>query len=150
MSQPGFGVMLNMLSSNETTVNAIKKIIGKEITALKLEEPTYDPYMEEKAYSSLAVTVSDGTVVLLYDGGQSCCETRYMRTDDDLKDFVGAVLTDVEIRNAAPIAENYGDHEIQFLVLKTSEGDLTLSNHNVHNGYYGGFAIQAREMVYST
>jgi hypothetical protein len=80
----------------------------------------------------------------LFDAGQSCCEHRYMRTDDDLKSFIGAELVDAEISNAPDQVDEYGEtHEIQFLRVKTSKGLITISNHNEHNGYYGGFAIRA-------
>ena len=35
-------------------------------------------------------------------------------------------------------------HEVQFLEVKTSKGSFTMSSHNEHNGYYGGFSIEVR------
>lgn len=34
-------------------------------------------------------------------------------------------------------------HEVQFLHVKTSKGSFAVSNHNEHNGYYGGFNVEA-------
>lgn len=46
---------------------------------------------------------------------------------------------------APVLAPNQNDvHEVQFLVVHTDKGDLTMSSHNEHNGYYGGFSIEAR------
>ena len=67
-----------------------------------------------------------------------------MRTDDTLADYVGATLVDCELRDAPTTEVEHGDtHEVQFLAVKTSAGELVLSSHNEHNGYYGGFAMVA-------
>jgi hypothetical protein len=29
-----------------------------------------------------------------------------------------------------------------FLEIHTDRGSFTMANHNVHNGYYGGFAVE--------
>jgi hypothetical protein len=43
------------------------------------------------------------------------------------------------------VADDSGEeHEAQFLIVHTNRGDFTMVSHNIHNGYYGGFAIQAR------
>lgn len=66
-----------------------------------------------------------------------------MRTDDNLADYVGGQLLDMELRDAPEQEDEHGDvHEVQFLVVKTSKGQFTMSNHNEHNGYYGGFYIE--------
>jgi len=33
---------------------------------------------------------------------------------------------------------------VQFLTIITDNGTFTVSNHNIHNGYYGGFFIVER------
>lgn len=66
MSNLGLGVMLGLLQSNETTVNAIKQSLGKEIKSILLQD------------KQLSITLSDDSTLHLYDDGQSCCETRYM------------------------------------------------------------------------
>ena len=43
------------------------------------------------------------------------------------------------------VEEEYETHEVQFLEIKTSKGIFTMSTHNEHNGYYGGFAIVVSE-----
>jgi hypothetical protein len=92
----------------------------------------------------LRLTFEGGLQLLLWDNGQDCCEERYMRTDDDLTTFVGAHLLGIEVVDTVKTTENdYEMHETQFLRVLTSKGILVLSNHNVHNGYYGGFDIRA-------
>jgi hypothetical protein len=56
----------------------------------------------------------------------------------------GATLLDLELKSAGDIDNEWDVHEIQFLDVKTSEGVFTMVNHNMHNGYYGGFYVQAR------
>jgi len=131
MSQLGVGVMLNNLCSGKGSVEAFVAGLNKKIVALSLRD------------DALHFEFEGGYKMKLFDEGQSCCESRYMRTDDDLSDYVGAVLLGAELRDAPNVEDEYGDHEVQFLVIRTDKGDFTMSNHNEHNGYYGGFAVVA-------
>jgi hypothetical protein len=70
-----------------------------------------------------------------------------MRTDDDLNYFVGAKLTGGEIKDAPDVPDKYGYHEVQFLEIQTDRGVFTISSHNEHNGYYGGFWLRAEAIV---
>jgi hypothetical protein len=126
----GIGVMLGYLGGNEETVNAIKSSIGKTIEKVELIE------------NRLEFTLND-SVLSLWDDGQSCCEYRYMVTDDNLKEFEGAILKGFEIKEAPSVEDEYGEHEVQFLEVTTNKGSFVMSNHNEHNGYYGGFWIVA-------
>lgn len=130
----GIGVMLNQLTGEHIrSASALKDAMGKQITSLSLSED-----------SQLRIKFSDGTGLRIWDDGQSCCESRYTRTDDDLSAFVGANLLDVAVRDGGGTGEEDGDyHDIQFLVLSTDRGDITFSSHNEHNGYYGGFSLSA-------
>lgn len=132
MSQLGLGVMLGILSGNEQSVIAFTRALNKEIAMLVLKD------------NKLRFTFTDGSRMSLFDDGQSCCETRYMTTDDDLAGFVGAVLLDAEVANAPDVASSSEEeHEVAFLKVKTSRGVFTVETHNEHNGYYGGFSIRA-------
>jgi len=127
----GMGVMINQLAGRtEDEVKAWRAVLGKPIAALEMID------------DALHITTGDGVHVKLFDDGQSCCEHRYMMTDDDLSDFVGAVLLDADIRDGDSVEADYGDHETQFLIVKTDAGDFTMVTHNEHNGYYGGFYIR--------
>jgi hypothetical protein len=86
--------------------------------------------------------MEDGTKIGFTDNGQDCCEVRYMSTDDDLSYHVGATLLGFEIKNAPNLEDESGEHEVQFLEIKTSKGVISCANHNEHNGYYGGFYVQ--------
>jgi hypothetical protein len=127
------GVMIGLLGGNEESVKAFKTAIGKRISSLKLDE------------DALHFTFEDGSKLKLFDDGQTCCEHRYMTSDDDLQSFVGSELVSAEIRDApAPPPDECGEcHEVEFLVVSTSKGRFTVETHNEHNGYYGGFLVRA-------
>jgi len=122
-----------MPTEHEITVLTLAQNIGKEITALELKD------------NALWFTFFGGTKMRIWDDKLSCCEKRYMTTDDKLSDFIGATLLTSGI---APVSYvdlrgNYGDtHEIQFLQINTCLGAFTIETHNRHNGYYGGFNIR--------
>ena len=105
--------------------------LNKEIDGIRLEE------------DGLYLTFKNSKMKI-YDDGQSCCEWRYMRTDDDLPYYVGATFHGVEIKNAPDMEDEYEVHEVQFLEIITSKGSFTISTHNEHNGYYGGFWIKVK------
>jgi hypothetical protein len=129
----GLGVLINYLGGNEESIKDFKRGVGKKITALSLSD------------DRLHFVFEDGYKMDMFDDGQSCCENRYMTTDDDLASFVGSILVGAELREAPTIEDEYGDpHEIQFLLINTSLGTFTCETHNEHNGYYGGFWVIAR------
>lgn len=132
MSNLGMGVMIQMLGGNEETLAALEQSIGKPIGGITMQDDT------------LRIEMEDGRTLTLEDAGQSCCEHRFMTCDDDLTGFGGATLVSVETRDAPDMEDGYGEHEVQFLVVTTSKGTVTAATHNEHNGYYGGFWIQAR------
>jgi hypothetical protein len=134
LSQLGIGVMLRQLGGNEDTVEAYQASVGKTISGISLDEDG----------GFITMTFSDGATLRVADDGQSCCESRYMRTDDDLPHFIGAKLTGLEIKEAPDEPDEYGDHEVQFLEVQTDRGVFTMASHNEHNGYYGGFYITLR------
>ena len=136
MGNLGFMVMINKLSGNSSSVRAFQNAIGKQISSLELTE------------NELLFVFSDGARMRLFDNGQSCCETRYMTTDDDLSYYVGSKLLGAEIRDAPTGDEkdyDHDDHDVQFLLVNTDKGTFTMENHNVHNGYYGGFSVCAAD-----
>lgn len=87
----GFSVMLGMLTDNSAAVAALKASAGKTIRTVKLSESLHE--------DGALIIAFDDSALVLWDGGRSCCEHRYMSTDDDLSSFVGATFTDAEIRD---------------------------------------------------
>lgn len=124
--------MIQRLFGNSGTAAAVQSSIGKKLKSIKLNG------------DNVVCAFDDGAWLRLWDNGQSCCESRYVTSDDNDKDFAGHTLVNVEIREAAKHDVNeYTEHEIQFLAVKTDKDEFVATTHNEHNGYYGGFSINA-------
>lgn len=104
--------------------------VGKVITAIELKD------------SSLVLRLKGGQELVFVDNTQNCCESRYMTTDDRLDEYVGAQFIGAEVKGYSTLPG--GDqHDIEFFEVQTTKGCFTLVNHNEHNGYYGGFGLEA-------
>lgn len=116
--------------------------------AISLGRPIAQARMDEDV---LYLRFEGGGTLRIWDNGQSCCENRYMTTDDELDTFVGAKLVDIDIARGPDVEEEpdedgytSGDpHEQMFVKLETTMGTITLVTHNEHNGYYGGFDVES-------
>lgn len=96
----------------------------------------------------LRLTFEDGVTIEIWDDGQSCCENRYMTTDDDVSSLVGHKLIRIEAKDGPdhPSGEYDEYHEEIFVEVATDGGLITIANHNEHNGYYGGFGLTITEL----
>lgn len=130
----GMGLLLGILGGNSETVSAIKSCLGNTIERVWLDEGA----------NELKFKFTNGVGLRIWDDRQSCCENRYMVTADDLSEYENAKLLDFELKDALNSEDEHGEHEIQFLDVKTDKGVFQMANHNEHNGYYGGFWIVAR------
>lgn len=130
MSNLGIGVMIHMLSGTDpVAIEALKNANGKVITDARIDD------------NKLKIQFTDGTGIVFWDNGQSCCESRYMTIDgDNLDQFKGDIFLDAVLKDA-PNLPGSEEHEVQFLQINTNKGAITVTNHNEHNGYYGGFAL---------
>lgn len=131
MSQPGIGAMLHYLSGGSKEDPA--KYYGRKIVAASISD------------ERIGLTFSDGTKIDIWDNGQSCCEHRYMTTDDNVQSLVGGELRRIEAKDAPNEPDEYGEHECVFVEIGTDKGFITIVNHNEHNGYYGGFGLTITE-----
>lgn len=93
----------------------------------------------------LRLKLSGGKIIEIWDDAQSCCESRYITTDDDLATIIGGILVRIEAKDGPNIPDEYGEHEQVFVEVGTDKGFITLVNHNEHNGYYGGFGLTITE-----
>jgi hypothetical protein len=116
-----------------------------EIKGLKITDIWF-----EEGEDAVFLILDDDKKVKVSDNGQLCCERRYMTSDDtDGIGFLkGSNLFDIVVTGDTRGDEGgYGYvHAVQFLEIRTSHGVATLSNHNVHNGYYGGFGLVIAEV----
>jgi len=123
----------------------LNELSGRKITSIVLGQ--------SGDYSVLRLSIGDN-LFDIYDSKRSCCERRYMTTDDGLDEYVGATFLSIELREAT---EEWVDDEfdmmdshssaIQFLVIITDRGNISFANHNEHNGYYGGFEIVINKVI---
>lgn len=129
----GIGAMLHQLGGG--TPHGANEYVGRIIETIQMEE------------DSLVIKFTDGVKIKIWDDGQSCCESRYMRTDDDLQSLVGKTLVHIMAKEAPSIENEWGEHEVVFVEVMTNDGFITISNHNEHNGYYGGFGLSIDEVT---
>lgn len=128
MAQLGIGAMLHYLGGGSAP--SPKEFVGKTISSAELKD------------EALFIGFEDGVRIKIFDNGQSCCESRYMRTDDDVQTLVGHKLMRIDAKDASEKTDgDYDVHEICFLEVGTDSGFVTVANHNQHNGYYGGFGL---------
>jgi hypothetical protein len=140
MLNSGLGVLLSQLSYQSElpeVENLLKSVIGKKIKSVQVVNGNDEHFLIE---------MKKGISFRISDEGQSCCENRYLVCDDVLNQYSGARLLGIEVRDWANKECEYGEHEIQFVVIQTDLGNITLETHNEHNGYYGGFSICIREI----
>lgn len=132
----GIGVLINRMYPSAAF--DLAPLIGREVASAKI----LDDGIPGEDGAALLV-FKDGSRLALWDRGRSCCEHRYIVTDDDLSSIGGATFLGIEVVSADTPKGEDGDHEIQFLNVQTSAGVFQFATHNVHNGYYGGFSLTA-------
>ena len=81
-------------------------------------------------------------ILVLISNGQSCCENwGYMSSDDDLSQFIGTDLREINLTDTAlnkkNVKEFYDAGGVQFVDFVTNKGTFQLAVYNGHNGYYG-------------
>lgn len=131
MRNPGIGAMLHYLKGGSE--HSASEYYGRTIAEASISD------------ERLTLKFTDGTTIQIWDDGQSCCENRYMRTDDDVQSLVNGVLNRIEAKEAADEPDEWGVHEVVFVEVETNKGHISISNHNEHNGYYGGFGLTITE-----
>lgn len=138
----GLGYNLQMLSGHSEALKAYQGAIGKTIKTMQVDDSYND------GDGGLFIHFSDGTAIVFYDDARSCCELRYLHTDDDLTSFAGATFTGIELRDGGNEGDDETDgvHEWMFVYVNTSKGVATLETHNQHNGYYGGIFLNVKQV----
>lgn len=121
---------------------------------LKIEEVTDDNTPKWLA-DGFTITTDKQVIKLLIGNGQSCCESwGYFMSEDDLEQFIGADLLDVNLTDTAlntkQIEKNKDNIDcggVMFVNLDTSKGLLQFVAYNVHNDYYGHDAYVFSEQL---
>lgn len=127
------GKPISLAHAPEASLQDIK---GKIVQKIYLD---IDVYL---GHDVLIIEFSDGQKVGIADTEQCCCEHRYITCDDDLTGYQGAHLEDISLREGRDdIGDGMDCHEVAFVKVVTDQGTITLTSHNEHNGYYGGFDL---------
>ena len=127
--------MIDVCNLERESLDAFMKVVGKKIMDVRLQNDV------------LFMSFGSQGALYIADEGQSCCENRYITTDDKLEDYVGGNLLNIEIKPVPipTLEDDSGEcHDIEFVEISTTKGAFVLVTHNEHNGYYGGFSVQAR------
>lgn len=133
MGQMGIGAMLHALGGGSE--RSAYEYVGQTVTAASMQD------------ERLRLSLDSGKTIEIWDDGQSCCEHRYMTTDDDIQSLVGRKLVRIEAKDGPTEEDKWGDpHETCFVEVGVDDGFVTLVNHNEHNGYYGGFGLTITEV----
>jgi hypothetical protein len=111
-----------------------------EVYGYKLSKKEYSTY---EGYE--IITENNKILVLIQDGQQCCERSGYFSSDDDLSEFIGANLREINLTDTAlerieiKEKEKLEDSQcsIQFVDFVTSKGTFQLAVYNSHNGYYG-------------
>lgn len=123
------------------TLPAVNRVIRSiEIVDVDYKSPfPWARYLDDR--QALVIVLESGwTLVFMDDCPQSCCESRYMHTDDDLSALVGETL--VNVRHGGCNEE--GDDvviEAEFVIIQTDRDSAVIGTYNSHNGYYGGLDL---------
>ena len=134
----------------DSNLRDVKQYIGRTITNIRIEVDD-----EGRKEDSLLIEfepdeeepVPEPGLLRLYDGGQQCCEYRYMNTDDPLEYFIQSTFLGVDVRDVSGWYDGIWGTECAFLIVSTSLGEFTVANYNEHNGYYGGFSLTAQALA---
>ena len=126
----------SLLDWDNNPTTTAERFIGRIITAASFAD------------NELRLSFDNGLTVRIYDGGQSCCEHRYMETADNATDLVGQKLSAIDVKKveSGHDDDGYSFHEIAFLEVRAGHVIVAFSTHNEHNGYYGGFDLSLSEV----
>lgn len=126
--------------------------MNKEI--IKLIE-YFQPFEGEyKGMEGYKIVTDKQEILILINNSQQCCEEwgyeacsekGILETQDDLDDYIGAEILDIEIvdtekdiyKNLTDRVYRFYSSNAEFVNIKTSKGKLQFAVYNAHNGYYG-------------
>lgn len=80
---------MGYLSGNKDTIPAYKAALGNTISAVRIIDDVD---------SRVELDFTNGYTLVIEDAGRSCCEARYITTDDDLNDLVGGTLHSINLK----------------------------------------------------
>lgn len=109
---------------------------------------------EYKGMEGYKIVTDKQEILILINNSQQCCEEwgyeacsekGILETQDDLDDYIGAEILDIEIvdtekdiyKSLTDRVYRFYSSNAEFVNIKTSKGKLQFVVYNAHNGYYG-------------
>ena len=109
---------------------------------------------EYKGMEGYKIVTDKQEIIILINNSQQCCEEwgyeacsekGILETQDDLDDYIGAEILDIEIidtekdiyKSLTDRVYRFYSSNAEFVNIKTSKGKLQFAVYNAHNGYYG-------------
>jgi hypothetical protein len=109
---------------------------------------------EYKGMEGYKIVTDKQEILILINNSQQCCEEwgyeacsekGILETQDDLDDYIGAEILDIEIvdtekdiyKSLTDRVYRFYSSNAEFVNVKTSKGKLQFAVYNAHNGYYG-------------
>lgn len=109
---------------------------------------------EYKGMEGYKIVTDKQEILILINNSQQCCEEwgyeacsekGILETQDDLDDYIGAEILDIEIvdtekdiyKSLTDKVYRFYSSNAEFVNVKTSKGKLQFAVYNAHNGYYG-------------
>jgi hypothetical protein len=138
MSNLGFGAMMSTLTKTNGD-EALTLGNGNTIVSITIDT-------DKREDGVVIIRFIDGAQLELWDNARSCCESRWLHSDDDLPYFTNCTLVSVSVEggDSEEDSDNGGNvKESEFIKIQTSLGMITVVAYNSHNGYYGGISINS-------
>ena len=114
---------------------------------IQFKDKMVDIFGEYEYMDGYKVETDKHVIYVLIENEQSCCESwGYFASEDDLNQFIGAELIEINLTDTALNKEKVeksdyyddgGGGGIQFVDFVTDRGIFQLAVYNAHHGYYG-------------
>lgn len=115
---------------------------------IKIDPTFFEIKKGGNEFTGYEITTNNQTIQFGIQAGQSCCENYgYFSSEDDLNQFIGAELLDIQLTDTALNTNKlekrgFSDYvNLMFVTFKTNKGVFQLTVYNDHNGYYGHNAV---------
>lgn len=121
---------------------------------IKIEEATFKKGKDDwSSYDGYLIATDKQIIKMGICNGQNCCENwGYFMSNDNIKEFEEAAMTDITITDTCLNVKKLKDAELyepnlMFVNINTDKGLLQFVAYNSHNGYYGHDAVVISEQL---
>lgn len=114
---------------------------------IKIKETTFQKGRDK--FDGYEITTNKQIIQFGIDDCQRCCESwGYFSSEDNLNEFIGAELLDIQLTDTALNTKKFEEQglstnflDTMFVTFKTNKGLFQLTVYNEHNGFYGHDAV---------